>query len=392
MKLWLFDITFWLRPGDRTLFPYPGRLWDPGLGMETYHGHLDYLRRADELGIDGVCLTEHHYAPYGMCPAPNVMAAAVAGVTSNCKLVLMGNCLPLHPHPVRMAEELSMVDILSRGRLVSGFIRGGFTEWFAYSLKPEETRTRFEEAWELIVKCWTEPEPFAWHGQHFNYDNISIMPRPVQQPHPPLLMAASTAESIEWAVKHRVPLASSFAPVDSMRETFAYYRECAAKDGWTPGPEYFMVSRQVYVAPTNQQARAEAEPYLMAFMEEVPVARKLTPKAEEYRQSARTGRSFAYKSSTAAGHQFLAESTPGGYTFDQLQRDGLCIIGDPDYVTAEIRRQSDELGGIGTFMAYAPFSTMPLALATNSLELLTREVQPSIRDYATAREAVQARR
>jgi alkanesulfonate monooxygenase SsuD/methylene tetrahydromethanopterin reductase-like flavin-dependent oxidoreductase (luciferase family) len=283
-----------------------------------------------------------------------------------------------------------MIDVLSRGRLVSGFLRGGFTEWYAYSLEASETRGRFEEAWELIVKCWTEPDVFAWHGQFFNYDNISIMPRPVQQPHPQIVMAGSTAESIEWAARHRAPIASSFAPVDSMQETFAYYRKYAQEQcGWTPGPEHAMVSRQVYVAPTMQQAREEAEGYLLGFFDEVPTARKLAPRVEEYRRSGRSARSYDYKSDQTAGHQFLADAKAtataapsqgpsGNYTFEQLQRDGLCIIGDPDYVTQEIKRQQSVLG-VGTFLTYTPFGMMPLNQATKSIDLFAKEVLPHLK-------------
>src|SRR5579862_1190612 len=201
MKVWVFDQCYWPRPGeDRLLYPFPGRQWDPQVGLEQYHDHLEYLQRADDLGFDGICLTEHHYTVHGL-PSPNIMAGAVAVKTSNVKIVLMGNCVPLHAHPVRLAEELAMVDVFSRGRLVNGMLRGGFSEWYAYSLETSDIREQFEEAWELMVKCWLEQEPFSWHGKHYRYENISLMPRPVQQPHPPLVMPANTAESIEWAAK-----------------------------------------------------------------------------------------------------------------------------------------------------------------------------------------------
>ncbi len=88
----------------------------------------------------------------------------------------------------------------------------------------------FEEAWDLITEAWTAPEPFAWNGKHFQYENISIMPRPVQQPYPPIIMAGSTAESIEWCARKHIPIASSFAPTESMAENFAYYRSYAEKE------------------------------------------------------------------------------------------------------------------------------------------------------------------
>ena len=381
MKVWLFDQIFWPKRGNRLLYPYPGRLWEPSIGIAQYHGHLQYLKRADELGFDGVCLTEHHYTTHGM-PSPNVMAAAVAVQTERVKLVLMGNCVPLHAHPVRLAEELAMVDVLSKGRLVSGFLRGGFLEWYAYNIDPSQARERFEEAWELITEAWTAPEPFAWNGKHFHYENISIMPRPVQQPHPPIIMAGSTAESIEWCARKHIPIASSFAPTESMAENFAYYRSYAEKEcGWSPGPEYVMFSRQLYVAPKDQQARDEAEPYLREFFEEIPVARSYPEQIERYRAASRTDRSFDYKKGKSAGAQFLGEilAKAGSMSLDGMLDQGLCIVGDPDSVIRQIRYQQEQLGA-GTMMVYAPFATMPLDMATKSMELFAREVLPNLRD------------
>jgi alkanesulfonate monooxygenase SsuD/methylene tetrahydromethanopterin reductase-like flavin-dependent oxidoreductase (luciferase family) len=295
MQVWLFDIMMWPHGGERTRYPYPGRLYDCALGQEFYQEHLRYYVRADELGYDGVCFAEHHYGTNGMCPSPNVMAAAVAARTSRAKLVLMGNCLPAHGHPVRVAEEIALLDNLSNGRMVAGFIRGGFLEHYAYSIDLAESRPRFEEAWRLILRAWTEDEPFEWHGPYYHYDAVSILPRPVQQPHPPLLMAGHTRESVEWAARERVPLAASFGATEVLARTFAYYREYAAREcGWTPGPEHCLVSRQVYVAKTNAEARAEAEEHVLTFYRESPVIRPLEGKLAELRDANLTTRSASH--------------------------------------------------------------------------------------------------
>jgi alkanesulfonate monooxygenase SsuD/methylene tetrahydromethanopterin reductase-like flavin-dependent oxidoreductase (luciferase family) len=385
MQVWVFDQFYYPQSSEHRLqFPFPGRYWDPKVGMQQYDDHLRYLRRADELGFDGVCLTEHHYTLHGL-PSPNVMAAAVARETSHAKLVLMGNCVPLHGHPVRLAEELAMIDVLSKGRLVSALLRGGFMEWYSYSVDPTTARERFEEAWDLITECWTSDEPFEWNGKHFHYENISITPRPVQKPHPPLVMAANTAESIEWCATKHVPLATSFAPTESMKENFEYFRKYAQSQcGWSPGPEYGMFSRQLYVAPTKAQAFEEAGEHLREFWREIPVARKLPERVERYRNTLRTDRSFEYKKRKTGGAQFLvealaAEGQDKGPNLEWLIDHGLAIIGDPDSVTEQIRYQQKQFGA-GTFMIYAPFATLPLNLAMRSLELFAKEVLPNLRD------------
>lgn len=274
-----------------------------------------------------------------------------------------------------------MIDVLSNGRLVSGMLRGGSSEWYSYNVNPDTVRECFEEAWQLIIDCWTEPQPFAWHGKHFDYDTVSITPRPVQKPYPPLIMGASTAESIEWCARKRVPLACSFAPTDSMKENFEYYREYARKEcGWSPGPEHALFSRQIYVAPTNEQARREAGPHLSAFWGELRIARELPEEIERYRRASRTERSFAYKKGKAAGAQFMKEAFASGEppNLDWLIEHGMAIVGDPEMVTKELKYQQEQFGA-GTVMIYSPFATLPVDLATKSMELFAREVLPNLR-------------
>jgi alkanesulfonate monooxygenase SsuD/methylene tetrahydromethanopterin reductase-like flavin-dependent oxidoreductase (luciferase family) len=121
---------------------------------------------ADQLGFDGICLNEHHQNAYGMMPSPNIMAACLARRTSRAKLVILGNLLTLYDHPLRIAEEIAMLDVVSGGRVVSGQVVGTGNEFFSYNVNPTCARERFREAHELIIKAWTEPGPFAWEGEH----------------------------------------------------------------------------------------------------------------------------------------------------------------------------------------------------------------------------------
>ena len=379
INAWVFDQVYWPTGGpERDLIPFPGHAWDAATGIQQYEDHLNYLARADELGFDGVCLTEHHFTPFGLA-SPNVLAAALAVKTQRAKIVLMGNILPLHPHPVRLAEELAMIDVLSKGRLVSGLMRGGFTEWHAYSLDPTDNREKYEEAWDLIVACFERQEPFDWNGKHYHYKGISIVPRSVQKPHPPMIMAGSTGETIEWCAKRRIPLACSFAPIESMAMNYEYYREVAAEHGWTPGPEHAIFSRQVYVAETDEQAYEEVWPHLQAFWHEVPVARKLPGDVERYRDAQRTPHSFDYKKGKVAGGPYLMESLAAGKVpeLSWLIDQGLAIVGSPKSVIAQIRRQQEAFGA-GTVLLYAPFGTLPMDLANKSLEIFARDVLPEL--------------
>jgi alkanesulfonate monooxygenase SsuD/methylene tetrahydromethanopterin reductase-like flavin-dependent oxidoreductase (luciferase family) len=373
MQVFVFDIMGWPY-GNRTLHPLPGRLYDRDLGRDFYADHLRYYARADELGYDGVCFAEHHYGSTGMCPSPNVMAAAVAARTSRTRLVMMGNCLSIH-HPVRLAEELALVDNLSNGRLVVGCLRGSFLEHWAYSVPADESRGRFEETYELMRRAWTDDEPFPWHGRYFDFDTVSILPRPVQRPHPPLIVAGNTPDTVEFAARQRIPLAVSFGPTEALARTLDYYRDYAQREcGWTPGPEHCLVSRQVYVSTTNEQARAECEGHVTTFYAESPVLRRYEGTLEEMRQAFQVVRDFDYKR-----REHAAPAQPQEMSYERFQRDGFCIVGDPDYVITQIRKQQQILK-VGTILTYLPFGTMLVSEAMNSIELFAHEVLPHLRD------------
>src|SRR5205809_4038177 len=172
MHVYLLSTMSWpFRPADIPT-PFPGKFFDRALGQELYRDYLSLFRKADELGYEGIFIAEHHSSRTGTAPSPNLMAAAIATHTSNARIGLMGNCLPMHGHPVRLAEELAMIDVLSNGRLVSGFIRGGPGEYYAYNVDVRRGRDMFNEAGELIVRAWTEDEPFSYHGQFYDYDVV----------------------------------------------------------------------------------------------------------------------------------------------------------------------------------------------------------------------------
>src|SRR2546430_11774986 len=123
-------------------------------------------------------------------PSPNLCAGVPTQRTTHIKIGIFGNLPALHAHPLRLAEEVAMLDVMSGGRVISGFVRGVPQEFLAYSLPLADARSRLTEAWDLVVKAWTEREPFAWQGKYFNYQRVSIWPRPLQRPHPPILLPA----------------------------------------------------------------------------------------------------------------------------------------------------------------------------------------------------------
>ena len=190
MKVFVFDLVPYsenldhLKVGKELPWPLPARHFKPEVAVRTYAEHLAAWEAMDRLGYDGVGFNEHHTSPYGLMNSPNLLAAAAAQRTQRLKLLVYGNLLPLHD-PLRLAEELAMLDCMSNGRIVSGFARGIPREHNVYRVPLSDSRARFEEAWEIISRAWTE-EVFSYEGRFWSYRDVAIWPRPVQQPHPPV--------------------------------------------------------------------------------------------------------------------------------------------------------------------------------------------------------------
>ena len=163
---------------------FPNEQFSPERAQQLYAMYFDELQYASETGFDGVMINEHHNNPLSMMPSVNVIGASVAQRNRKGKIVFLGNVLPIHDNPLRVAEEVAMIDILSGGRVVCGFVRGLGQESMATNVNPMDNRERFDEAHDVIVAAWTTPGPFRWEGRHFEYRIVNPWMKPLQKPHP----------------------------------------------------------------------------------------------------------------------------------------------------------------------------------------------------------------
>jgi alkanesulfonate monooxygenase SsuD/methylene tetrahydromethanopterin reductase-like flavin-dependent oxidoreductase (luciferase family) len=242
---------------DRAAWPVPPESCDRETAERSYAIQLDQFQLADELGFDWVSMSEHHFAPGLMTPNPIVLAAAASQRTKRVKIALLGPLMPL-TNPVRVAEELAMLDSISGGRVIALFLRGTPNEHRTYSsdgLASPETREITQEATKLVLKAWQEPRPFPWRGKHFDFEHVAVWPRPVQEPHPPVFYSGNSIESIEFAAANHLNLAIGFAPVAVVAEHVAHYRKCAAQAGWTPTNENVLYRARALVAPDDELAQ-----------------------------------------------------------------------------------------------------------------------------------------
>ncbi|HEX4113167.1 MAG TPA: LLM class flavin-dependent oxidoreductase [Stellaceae bacterium] len=270
MKVFVFDLLPYgehldhLKIDNELPFPLEKKHFKPAVAAKTYAEHLDAWAELDRLGYDGIGFNEHHTSPYGLMNSPNLLAAAAAMRTKNIKLLIYGNLLPLH-EPLRMAEELAMLDCMSNGRLISGFARGIPREYNVYGVDQRQSRARYEEAYEIILKAWDE-EVFSYSGKFWSYKDVAIWPRPLQLPHPPIWIPITTSkESIDWAAKHNAPITPGLGGRGLTEDIVRYYAKAMKRHGFTVTPQHLSIGAGAYVADSKAQAVKEMAPYHLYF-------------------------------------------------------------------------------------------------------------------------------
>ena len=230
---------------------------------QRYRDILAQIELGDRLGFDTVWLGEIHFIrQFSILADPLMTLAAAAQRTSRIRLGTAVTLLPLH-NPVKIAEEAAICDILSDGRLEFGVGRGINRHYAHYGIPPEESRPRFDEALDFIQAAWSN-ETFSFDGQFFHARDLSLVPRPVQQPHPPIRIAANSPDTFPLAARRRLPIFASplINPPDKLLAGLEIYRAGLPADVHGDTALAF----PVHVAASRADARAECEPGLMRFL------------------------------------------------------------------------------------------------------------------------------
>jgi alkanesulfonate monooxygenase SsuD/methylene tetrahydromethanopterin reductase-like flavin-dependent oxidoreductase (luciferase family) len=171
--------------------------------------------------------------------------------------------LPIWDDPLWLAEQLAMIDMISYGRLVSGFVRGGGRESVAHNAPPHYNRERFEEAHDFIIKAWTDPGPFRWEGKHYHYRYVNPWARPLQQPHPQIWIPSTVSvETVEWTARHRYPLVLLATKLEPTKGAFDLYHQTAAESGYESGTQNVSYLFKVHVDETEELADEVGRKYL----------------------------------------------------------------------------------------------------------------------------------
>ena len=358
-----------------TALMFSNSYFDPREGSRLYNEYLEHYQMVDQLGFDGIMLNEHHNAPFCMQARCNMFAAILAAATKNVKIVLLGNPLPLSENPVQLAEELAMIDMISKGRLVSGFVRGGGQEQLANNVSPAFNRERFEEAHDLIIRIWTEPGPFRWEGTHYQHRVVNPWAVPMQKPHPRIwIPGVVSRETILWAARHGYPYIALNTPVERTKQIWKLYDDAAAEVGLPGGPSYHGLLKQIHVAETEEKALENARQFLWMQGEFTGLAHPVWSTPSGY-FSPEIRRQFV-ESSVGRGVSPRARPNLEG------QLDAMMIIaGTPKQVIAKLRVLLQETRP-GIFAFWGNDGTVEHADAKTCIRLLGEEVFPAVREMA----------
>lgn len=364
------------------LMPYPmehdepsswvtlsNRHYDPRVGRTLYNQYLDQLEHAERLGWDGLCVNEHHQNCYGTMPSPNIMAAALARRTTRARIAVLGNGLPLRENPLRIAEEIAMLDVVSGGRVISGFVRGIGPEYYSIGVNPTHSRERFYEAAELILRAWTEDGPFPFDGRFYRYHWVNPWPRPLQKPHPPVWCPSQgSTETVEWASRRRFPYLMVFTPITRIAQVYAEYREACERHGYTASRYQLTVNLPIVVAENDAKARAIAQEtalwvYHVGLRIPIPFWQPPGYLSEASFRRAMTNR----------------PKLPTELSFADLEAGGYLIVGSPATVRDRLRVFSDELkaGIVCSGLAAGSHEA-----TLDMMEMFSREVMPHFREDA----------
>jgi alkanesulfonate monooxygenase SsuD/methylene tetrahydromethanopterin reductase-like flavin-dependent oxidoreductase (luciferase family) len=345
------------------LFDHMQKHDNPSLSyVELYRNHLDVLEFADQTGLDFYFVAEHHFdMGFSECPSPGAFLGAASQRTKRIRLGPLVYVLPLW-HPIRVAEEVALLDNLTAGRLECGFGAGiGPFAFAAYRVPWEHKREMTLEALQIIKGIWTH-ESFSFEGRFFNCKDVDASIPLVQKPHPPLWMPTRSQDSIEMAASSGISTVQWVpAGMKAVRKAFDEYRRVYHRTRPEGPKPHIGLMREIYVAESDRQARADCEYHWKNFWE-------------------RRGGARTYGAHGLTG---LSTILDGGRRHELMDMEhsiaeGSLICGSPETVVEQIKKIASEAGA-DTFLGEFTFGELTQRQALNSLGLFAERVMPELR-------------
>lgn len=351
-------------------WPVPPSYHDPAVTMQSYADGMAECVLAEAMGFDWISCSEHHYSGNRLTPNPAVMAAAISQHCTKVRIALLGQLLQ-HHNPVRAAEEIGMLDNLTGGRIIMAFLRGTPSEDLPYSMNPAEGRARLFEGMDLLLKALTEPQPFAWEGRYYHFRTVSVCPRPVQQPLPPVIVATRSDDAVQYAASHHLGLAVSYDPVDQMAKVTDKYYQWCQDAGWQPTPDQVVYRASILLAETDRQATERLEALHASGLGE----RGADLRASVTRAvlAARAGQAFDVRHHNVSGGS--PQSAP-----PTIRREQVTWAGGPETIVQHLRAFHDRCGVGVVDLGFQHAGTTHQEVM-RAIELFGREVLPRMHEF-----------
>ncbi len=358
------------------------KLFDAAKAHRMYNDFLDELEFAAETGFDGICVNEHHSNAYGLMPSPNLIAAALSRRTRDAALVVMGNSITLYNPPIRVAEELAMLDVISGGRVVAGFPVGTpFDTCHAYGQNPGMLRDRYAEAHDMILRCWTETAPFAFHGRFHQQPVVNPWPRPLQAPHPPIwIPGGGSVETWRWCAEQDYVYAYlSYFGYKAGEATMAGFWDEIDRLGKDRNPYRAAFLQFVGVAETEDEAmQLYREPADYFYNRCLHVhARWSNPPGYTTESTIRAKITSQVQLAAAESARRILE-TPDKPSFEEMVDKGYVLVGTPDRVAEKLQQVARTLN-VGHLMLLFQFGNMRSDVVRYNTQLFAERVAPQLR-------------
>jgi alkanesulfonate monooxygenase SsuD/methylene tetrahydromethanopterin reductase-like flavin-dependent oxidoreductase (luciferase family) len=350
----------------------PNRHYDPHKGAELYDRYLDEWLIAEDEGME-IMLNEHHQTATCVDPAAPIVLGALARLSKKARLLILGNPVANRRQPVRIAEEMAMVDILSKGRLECGFVRGVPYEVLPANSNPVRMNERQWEAMDLIVKAWTNHDgPFSHEGRFFHYRNVNIWPRPYQQPHPPIWVSTTTpsgAQRVGTKGYVQATFLTGFKETPGIFESYRRGWREAGRSGEVP-VDRLAYAALVYCAPTEKEAHSGAEKLLWYV-----TSNKVPPHISNppgYVPVA--GQVKMLRGAPVDQHAGVRNNA----TVEKAVEMGIMFAGTPDQVYNQIKKFQNHVGGFGHLLIMGQAGFLEHEETVLGIRTFAREVYPRL--------------
>ena len=358
----------------------PNKNFDPVLGADLLNRYLDEWMMCDELGLN-IWVNEHHSTATCMTVSCMLPLAILARQTKRARLLCLGAPVGVRHDPVQVAEELSYIDVLSRGRLDMGLVKGFPTEIAPTNINPAHITRRFAEASALVLKAMTTHDgPFNWEGEFFHFRQVNIWPRPYQQPHPPVWTPAFGVESARLAAERGYRLVSTHNAW-AAREVFETYRQHARAVGKSNvSADNFAYFALIGVGRTEREGLERLDkicgylrssPHVQAQFSSPPGYVPVSARVASLKRGQTKGVKFDKGRDGAPIHVASA-------SLDQLIEYGAAFAGTPDQVVAQIRSVHEYVGGFEHLLAMMQGGVLSHTDTADNLKLFAQEVLPRL--------------